>query len=74
VCPMPTYQVTVIGPTGPVATEWIESSDFGGAGQLGLELADQLLDFGRGVAKCVNWRVQIADAVGDVLTELPIRR
>jgi hypothetical protein len=24
---MPTYQVTVIGPTGPVATEQIEASD-----------------------------------------------
>jgi hypothetical protein len=71
---MPTYHVTVIGPTGPVATEQIEASDKDGAGQLALELAGQLLDFGQGVAKRVNWRVQIADDVGDVLTELPILR
>jgi len=74
VCPMPTYHVTVIGPTGPVATEQIEASDAGGAGQLALELAEQLLDLGPGVAKRTHWRVQVADAVGDVLIELRLRR
>ncbi|MFO1147827.1 MAG: hypothetical protein U1E62_05555 [Alsobacter sp.] len=71
---MPIYTVTVIGPTGPVATEQIEAPDAGRAGQLALELAEQILNFGHGVARRVRWRVQVSDALGELLAELPIGR
>lgn len=71
---MQTYTITVLGPTGPVATEQIEATDAIDAGQLALEFAAQLLDFGDGVAKRANWRVRVADESGEVQAELPIRR
>ncbi|MFO1146775.1 MAG: hypothetical protein U1E62_00255 [Alsobacter sp.] len=71
---MPSYTIHLVGPMGPVATERVEASDAARAGQLGLALADELLDFGAGLAsRRARWTVRVLDATGDILMELPVK-